>query len=58
MLNVDQRTLNFEVYSPSPDSSGILLCNAMEQKIERIAGIAPKNEPATNNSAHGSIPTD
>jgi len=30
-----------KINCPSPDSSGILLWNAMEQKIERIAGIAP-----------------
>ena len=48
MLNVDQRTLNFEVYSPSPDcpeaSGEILLCNAMEQKIERpeASGAGPE----------------
>ncbi len=29
---------------PSPDSSGILLRKAMEQKIERIAGLAPEKK--------------
>ena len=47
-------TLIFSV-DPSPDGSGILLCNAMEQKIQRTAGIAsnPQIKTASLSDTNG-----